>query len=278
MRLVGGFKRFAAITAVLCTFGNTLASADTTGLTDSDSGEVTVWASTAPVYASGGGSGGGPVCRWRALTRGEAADIGGGGGSSALAPDERGQTAVRTIGGRIHVLYIVGCSNTTTLRYVPTGISAGDLIPGVLDIARGRVQPPIPAINPPAEAGGIVNLGLWLAVEPATLAPISAEAGPAWITVRPEHTTTTFNFGNGDTVTCDGVGTPITDLDTVEAGPCGYTYLQSSPDEQPYQLTVTASWALPYTSSDGPGTLPPLTRALTIDYDVDEIQTIGVDN
>ena len=181
------------------------------------------------------------MCRWRALTRGEAADIGGGGGSSAL--DSRRARADRRPHDRrpVHILYIVGCSNTTTLRYVPTGITAGDLIPGVLDIARGRVQPPIPDINPPAEAGGIVNLGLWLAVEPATLAPISAEAGPAWITVSPEHTRPRFDFGNGDTVTCDGAGTPITDLDTVDAGPVRLHLPPVLPDDQPYQLTITTT-------------------------------------
>jgi hypothetical protein len=269
--------RFVLTVLVAVLLPATATRADIDGTTDSSSGEVTVRASTAPVYGSGGGGSGGPVCRWQAMTRGQAADIGGGGGSGALTLDERRQTAVRTIGGRVHILYIVGCGSTTTLRYVHTGITAGDLLPGVLDIARGRIQPPTPDINPPASAGGIVNLGLWLAVEPATTAPISAEAGPAWITVTPEHTETTFDFGNGDTITCDGPGTPITDLETVDQGPCGYTYVESSPDDEPYQLTISTTWALPYTSSDGPGTLPPLTRDLSIDYDVDEIQTIGID-
>jgi enoyl reductase len=167
------------------------------------------------------------------------------------------------------------------LRYVPTGIDTDDLIPGITDIVRGQLQPPIPNINPTAESNGIVNLGMWLAVEPQTLPPITAQAGPTtWITVTPTLTSTTYDFGNGDTTTCDGTGIPIRDvhpdLDVIEQSPtCGYTYRLSSPEDEPYQLTITTTWELPYTSSSGPGEIPPLDRSLTIDYDVDEIQTLG---
>ncbi len=237
-----------------------------------------MWASTAPVYGGGTSSGSSPVCRWRAITRGEAAGIGGGNNGAPLTAEQAAQPAVRTINGRLHLLYAVVCPTGTTLRYVPAGTTANDLIAGVLDIANTRIQPPTPDINPPPEVGSLVNLGLWLAVQPTTITPISAEAGPAWITLTPRHTTTTFDLGNGDTITCDGHGTPITDPDTFDQGPCGYTYRQSSPDDRPYQLTITSTWTLPYTSSDGPGTLPPLTRTLTVDYDIDELQTIGTDN
>ena len=115
-----------------------------------------------------------------------------------------------------------------------------------------------------------------------TLDAITAQAGPAvWITVTPTLDTTTFDLGNGDSITCASTGVPIEsvhpDLDVVEQSPtCGYTYLHSSPDDAPYQLSVTTTWVLPYTSSEGSGEIPPLERTITIDYDVDEIQTIGV--
>jgi hypothetical protein len=199
-----------------------------------------------------------------------------------LTPAELAAPAIRTIGGAEYRLYSATCPDSgTTLRYVRVGVTSRDLIDGVTDLARTQLQPPVPDINPSAQSGGIVNLGMWLAVQPQTMPPITAAAGPAWITLAPLLESTTFDFGNGDAITCDGTGTPIAEshpaLDVSEQSPtCGYTYRRSSPNTRPYRLTITTSWALPYTSSDGPGQLPPIDRSVTVDYDVDEIQTVGV--
>lgn len=79
-------------------------------------------------------------------------------------------------------------------------------------------------------------------------------------------------FGNGDSETCDGFGTPIVDLDTVEEGPCGYTYLQAGT----FQITAQTTWLLPFQSSSGSGALQPMERTTTFEYNVREIQTVGV--
>ena len=245
-----------------------------------DAGTVTVTASTAPVYTFASGDSV-PRCTWKALTRGDVVGIGATG--AGLTPEEAAEPATRVINGREHRLYSVACTDLgTVLRYVPIGVGVGDLIPGITDQVSGQLQPPIPSISPTPEANGIVNLGLWLAVQPQTLGPITAQAGPAtWITVTPTLSSTTFDLGNGDTLTCDGTGVPIEtvhpDLDVVEQSPtCGYTYRHSSPDDQPFQLSITTTWTLPYESSEGPGEIPPLERTVTLDYDVDEIQTVGV--
>ena len=212
----------------------------------------------------------------------------------------RAQVAIKVLFGEPHYLYDVRCPGFSgVLRAVPTDVTAADLIPGVEDVAHGRIEPPIPNVSPALDVTGYVNLGMWLAIEPTTVAPISAEAGPnAWITVRPQHESITFNFGNGnsgngnsgngnsgngnsgngDSVTCPGTGTPIVDLDTLDQGPCGYTYRRSSPDDDPYVVTVGTTWTLPYTSSSGPGTLAPFTRTISIEHNVDEIQTVGTRN
>ncbi len=241
---------------------------------------MTVSASTAPVYTFASGNGV-PRCTWNALTRGDVVGIGSTG--AGLTPEEASQPATRVINEREHRLYSVACTDAgTTLRYVPTGVDVDDLIEGITNQVQGQLQPPVPSISPTPEANGIVNLGLWLAVEPQTLNAITAQAGPAvWITVAPTLSSTTFDLGNGDSVTCETTGVPIEevhpDLDVVEQSPtCGYTYRHSSPDDQPYQLTITTTWSLPYTSSEGSGEIPPLERTVTLDYDVDEIQTIGV--
>ncbi len=249
------------------------ASTSVTGDSDSGSGTVTVVASSVPVVYSGGG---GSRCGWTWLTVG---DLIGWGGQPPVdgdsQPPDLGAKAVKIINGVEHRLYVVSCPDQTTFRYVPAGVQAADLIGAVRDRADELIEVPVPDVNPSAAVGGIVNLGLWLAVTPVTIDPITAEAGPAWITVTPQHVSTSFDFGNGDAVTCVGAGTPIVDLSTVEQGPCGYTYLRRSADDDPYQLSITSTWQLAYTSSGGAGVLAPLLRTLTIDYDVDEIQTVG---
>ncbi len=244
-------------------------------------GTVTVTASSAPVYSFGPSGNGVPRCVWEALTRGDVVGIGATG--AALTAEEALEPATRVLDGREHQLYSVACTGEgVQLRYVPIGVDVDDLIAGIVDQVEAQLQLPVPSISPTPEANGIVNLGLWLAVEPQTLDAITAQAGPAvWITVTPTLDTTTFDLGNGDSITCASTGVPIEsvhpDLDVVEQSPtCGYTYLHSSPDDAPYQLSVTTTWALPYTSSEGSGEIPPLERTITIDYDVDEIQTIGV--
>ncbi len=184
-----------------------------------------------------------------------------------------------------HGMFTVRCPDgPDSFRFVDLSVSATDLMPGAEAIARGRVPLPVPLISPSADNGGWVNLGMWLAAEPQAVEPITAEAGPnAWITVTPTHERLIFDFGNGDSVECAGFGIPIEavhpDLDTTEASPtCGYTYRTSSPDDQPYQLSSGAIWALPYDSSEGSGHFDPFIRTISDAYDVDELQTIGVQN
>jgi hypothetical protein len=279
--------------------------ADTTRpIADENTGDINLNAVTGVVYTDGGG---GPRCSWSRYTVGRLEDGLGNPPESPreydtpdekLTPEElqarnaertaaaeaerqrRASTAVPNLGGVPHYVYDVRCPGfSASLRFVPTNLTAADLIPGVEAAAHGRIEVPVPDVSPKFEYTGYVNLGMWLAVEPVTVTPISAEAGPtAWITLTPQHTSISFDFGNGDTVTCDGTGVPIIDTDTFDEGPCGYTYRLSSPDDDPYQVTITTTWELPYTSSGGPGTLGPFSRSITVDHNVDELQTVGVSN
>ena len=88
-------------------------------------------------------------------------------------------------------------------------------------------------------------------------------------------------YGTGDPpISCDGLGVPIEDVDptlqTVDQGPCGYTYRSSSPDDAPYQLAITAIYDIDWRTSDGRnGSLGTIRRTATVAYDIDEIQTVG---
>jgi hypothetical protein len=143
------------------------------------------------------------------------------------------------------------------------------------------VPAPTLDLSPSPEAGGIVNLGMWLAVDDPGTTTARASLAGVWAQVTAEPTNITVDLGNGDTVVCDDLGSPIPNdaLESLEQGPCGYTYRQSSPDDIPYQLTITTNHAITWTTSSGAaGSLAPIARSVTIDYDVDEVQTIGVSN
>ena len=244
---------------------------NTNGGGDSASGRVAAWASQAPVVTPGSS---GPTCRWSRMTRGQVIGLAPSQGPSGLTPEERSEVFSIMFRGVEHRLYSVVCPDGSFLRIVPVTTNPGSLEDPLRDYADRIIELPVPNVNPTIESGGIVNLGMWLAVEERTYEPITAEAGLAWMAIAPALGETTFTFGNGDDESCGGAGTPIVDLDVIGEGECGYTY------EQPgaYSLSITTTWLLPYTSSAGPGALEPLVRTVTYDYEVREIQTVGTSN
>jgi len=231
-----------------------------------------------PVSISGTSA---PRCTHRPATYGEYPNVVP--ADSVDIPDPAAQV-IRDNNGRPETGWVRTCGTgtaNTSFYWAPTNINPIDLIPNALANARTQLTAPTPAINPDATAGGIVNLGMWLAIDdPGTTTARAALAG-VWAQVTANVAGIQFDLGNGDTIDCDGLGTPIPDwaLDSLDQGPCGYTYPQSSPDDDPYQLTITTNYTVTYTTSTGAnGSLAPISRSVTIDYDVDEIQTIGVSN
>ena len=147
-----------------------------------------------------------------------------------------------------------------------------------------RVPAPSMNMNPDPAVGGVVNIGLWLAVADPGQVSITASVGPVWATVTARYRGTTWSMGNGDVVECDGLGTPIVDVNTADQGPCGYTYRwPSAPKfsgtyDLAYHDSVTGHWVVTYATSTGrSGTLAPIDRATQFSYRVREIQTVRVD-
>jgi hypothetical protein len=148
-------------------------------------GTVDLYAN-AIVSSGGGGGGSGPVCRWTALTRGEVSAIGGGSAGPGLTVEEQAQPATTVVGGVTYNTYAVTCpGEATTIRLVDPNVTAPDLFALVSDEVSARLPEPVHNMNPRPEVGGIVNLGLWLAVESQSIEPVRAEAGPAWIVATP---------------------------------------------------------------------------------------------
>ena len=176
--------------------------------------------------------------------------------------------------GREEMVFERVCLDGSGFTWVDVTVTVQDAIDDAVDRARRAAPSPTLDMNPPPDVGGIVNLGLWLALAGQDPVTVRAEAGSLWAEATVTLASTSWDMGNGDVVTCDGPGTPIVDTDTLEQGPCGYTYRQSSPDDAPYTMTVTARWNVSYRSSAGSGSVGGVDRSLSVDYDVDEIQTV----
>jgi len=246
---------------------------------DSDSGDGSVGVSVVlPPGAStstevGDSGSGGSACSWRPVMQGDFPDSPGAAEGTQIVETGPDGVAVRrafwrTCGGRAREFV-----------WVAAQVDIGQLIDGAEARVRAATPVPVPDINPSVDVGSFVNLGLWLAVEDP--GPTVARVGLAgeWARVEASHTGFETDLGNGDVVSCVGLGVPIVDLDTLEEGPCGYTYRLSSPDDDPYQVTITSFYEVSYQTSTGrSGSLEGLSRSVSFTYDIDEIQTVGTRN
>lgn len=176
------------------------------------------------------------------------------------------------------------CTNATD----PAGWATGDIrwtavVPPSPDIliepavarAAEPINDPVPAINPPDRAP--VNLGMWLAAEQAGPIVVRVNLGPLWAEATATVDETTFDMGDGSTVTCAGNGTPLpaNRRTTVAEGPCGHTYRDIA-DVGDTTVTVTSTWAITWrTSAGNSGTQPPVDVSTAVPYEVYEIQTVG---
>ena len=184
--------------------------------------------------------------------------------------------------GMPETLYVRHCPEGDSYVWVPV-VDVDDLIDDASDRVSTVVPFPETNMNPDPAVGGLVNVGLWLAVTDPGPVSVTAAVGPVWATVTAVYQRTTWEMGNGDVVECDGLGVPIVDWNTAEQGPCGYTYRwPSAPkftgtDDLAYHASVTGHWLVTFTTSTGrSGSLDPIERTTEFNYQVREIQTVGV--
>ena len=154
----------------------------------------------------------------------------------------------------------------------------------LLDEATRRLHLPLPEahLSPSADVDHLVGIPEWLAIDPAGYTTLDATAAvPALavtLTATPQRTI--WDLGNGDTVTCDGPGTPWTHTTPNDAEPdCGYTYQRSSTATRPdgvYHLSVTTIWTRTWACAPTctGGVLPDLARTTTLDLTVLQAQAI----
>jgi hypothetical protein len=182
--------------------------------------------------------------------------------------------------------------NNVAYVWVVTGQPAVPPTPAVPPRELGQraeqsITLPSPAIgvNPPAFS--VVNLATWLWVDPSIWHPYSATASAGWAsaTATATPTSVTWQMGNGQSVTCDGPGTPYDAAlpASDQATSCSYTYRESSagqpspngdPADASFYVTATVSWSVSWSGGGSSGVLPPLTTSSATHLRVEQVEAV----
>lgn len=162
----------------------------------------------------------------------------------------------------------------------PPNSGAGPTPRDVAEIAIKQMD--IHAINvgvtpmPGPNSVGIVGMPVWLwAANPDdhTVGPLTASATAGGVTVAATARLlkVTWDMGDGNTVTCDGAGTPYKAVDGKSKSPdCGYVYQKSSSHEQDgkYKVTATSDWVITWAGAGQTGTIRLNGLARSVDISV----------
>jgi hypothetical protein len=127
-------------------------------------------------------------------------------------------------------------------------------------VARSRTPLglPEPQMAPAVDADHLVGLATWLWVDPTYWQPVTAHAevpGVA-VTVTAAPLRLTWEMGDGETVVCDGPGTPW-DFDgpNPDSSDCSHTfrYVSAGQDGGGYRGSVTMEWDVTWQATTGEG-------------------------
>ena len=144
------------------------------------------------------------------------------------------------------------------------------------------LPPPAIASSPPPGVPQLVDLPVWLWVNPAIWAPRSATAAVPGerVTVTAAPVAVTWRMGDGSVVVCHGPGTPYTSrYRAASPSPdCGHTYRRSSAGQAggAYHVTAAITWNITWQAAGGTGgALPPLFSTAAAAFRVAESQAVN---
>jgi hypothetical protein len=194
--------------------------------------------------------------------------------------------------GQTGAYYLVSCSpqNLSTgggIVWLPNGATgAAAALPAPEILAEQAVrQLSFPTLSiyasPPTGADQLVGLPTWLWLEEGDWHPITATAAVPGesITATATPNSVTWNLGDGNTIVCQGPGTPYTAVDPPdEASPtCGHTYVNSSAGQPGNAFTVTAtvSWNVSWAGAGQVGTVPALNSTTTGTLRVADVESLN---
>lgn len=146
--------------------------------------------------------------------------------------------------------------------------------------ARARLSLPEVRVRMNPSGDQLVNLPVWLALDPVSWRSESATASVPGVSVtataRP--VAVAWVLGDGTTRTCDGPGTAWTaGTDPLEESPdCGHVYRRSSAGAAGgvYTVTATVAWEVTWAGAGQSGTVSGLTTAGQVQTRVQESQAV----
>ncbi|MGI5214862.1 hypothetical protein [Plantactinospora sp. CA-290183] len=146
-------------------------------------------------------------------------------------------------------------------------------------VSRLRLPSPVIRRNP-ASAAVLVQVPVWLWVDPAAWGPRRATASVPGLSVTATATPTRVVWSPGDGsagVVCQGRGTPWRPgMDPGAASSCGHTYRMSSAGApgHVFRLRATVTWAVSWSGGGRSGTVAPLTTTSSVLVPVAQSQAI----
>jgi hypothetical protein len=104
---------------------------------------------------------------------------------------------------------------------------------------------------PPAGSAQLVNVATWLWIDPAAWQTLTATAtaGTVTATATAAPSKVVWDMGDGQSVTCDGPGTPYDPSDPDATTGCSYTWGQAGT----YTVTATVYWSVTWTAAGAAG-------------------------
>ena len=104
---------------------------------------------------------------------------------------------------------------------------------------------------PPPGSPQLVGVATWMWVNPGAWQTLSASASTGTVTTTATATPSkvVWSMGDGDTVTCNGPGTPYRASAPNATTNCSYTWGQAGT----YQVTATLYWSVTWTATGAPG-------------------------
>jgi hypothetical protein len=104
---------------------------------------------------------------------------------------------------------------------------------------------------PPDGSPQLVGVASWLWLAPGAWRTISASAsaGPVTTTATATPSKVVWDMGDGQSVTCNGPGTPYSASDPNEATDCSYTW----PGPGSFTVTATVYWSVTWTATGAAG-------------------------
>ena len=174
----------------------------------------------------------------------------------------------------------VGAVDVNGFFAVPEGGLADPYQVALDALASVQITPPAIRTSPSENGRLYVQVPTWLWLDSTWWQTYEATAntGRVWSTVRATPVATTWELGDGRSVSCRGPGTPWRRGLSEDASSCTHTYRSSSATRPggTFNLEATVTLEVSWTSNAaGGGALPAITRSSTLDVEVGEIQAIG---